>query len=136
MHQLAFTHAHSYANDERGVALPVVLRSGANKVPLVASIDTGASFCLFAAEVAARLGLDLTSGQRMRFRTATGLFEAFGHEIEIAALGVATYSMVYFFSDPLIIKNVLGRVGWLDRVRLGLIDHDSQLYLSPYDNAT
>ena len=63
-----------------------------------------------------------------RFRTANSSFEAFGHEIEISVLGVVTYSMVYFFADPSIAKNVLGRVGWLDRVRLGLIDHDSEIY--------
>jgi hypothetical protein len=28
---------------------------------------------------------------------------------------------------------VLGRVGWLDRVRLGLVDHDGSLYLAPYN---
>jgi hypothetical protein len=25
-------------------------------------------------------------------------------------------------------------IGWLDRVRLGLIDYDSRLYLSAYDD--
>ena len=49
-------------------------------------------------------------------------------------LGVVTNSMVYFFADPSIVKNVLGRVGWLDRVRLGLIDHESEIYLAPYDH--
>ena len=49
-------------------------------------------------------------------------------------LGIVVYSMVYFFADPMIAKNVLGRVGWLDRVRLGLVDHDSELYLAPYDD--
>lgn len=49
MHRLTFTEKHSYANDENGVALPVVLRSGENTVRLAASIDTGATFCLFAA---------------------------------------------------------------------------------------
>jgi hypothetical protein len=49
-------------------------------------------------------------------------------------MGVVTYSMVYFFADPLVVNNVLGRIGWLDRVRLGLIDHDSRIYLAPYDH--
>ena len=112
-----------------------MLRSGSNRVALVASIDTGASFCLFAAEVAARLGIDLTDGHSLRFRTATGVFQAYGHEVEITAPGVATYSTVYLFADLMISKNVLGRVGWLDRVRLAIVDHDSRLYFSPYDSA-
>lgn len=135
MLRLEFTQAHTYPNDEDGVTLPVVLRSGASQVDVVASIDTGASFCLFAAEIAERLGIDLRSGERKRFRTANSSLETFGHEVEITTTGVVTHSMVYFFADPLMIKNVLGRVGWLDRVQFGLIDHDSTIYLAPYDQS-
>lgn len=70
----------------------------------------------------------------MRFRTANSQFEAYGHEIEIDVLGVLTQSLVYFFADPAIRKNVLGRTGWIDRMRIGLVDHDSRIYLAPYDN--
>jgi len=63
------------------------------------------------------------------------VFDAFGHEVETAALGVATQSMVYFFADPMIDKNVLGRVSWLDRVRLGLVHHDNKIYLAPDDQS-
>jgi hypothetical protein len=31
--------------------------------------------------------------------------------------------------------NVLGRIGWLDRVRLGLIDYDRAVYVSGYGAA-
>ncbi len=79
------------------------------------------------------LGLDLTSGEPKRFRTANSNFDAYGHEVELSVLGLTTISIVYFFADPSINKNVLGRAGWLDRVRLGLVDHDSQIYLAPYD---
>jgi len=68
-----------------------------------------------------------------RFRTANSSCEAFGHEVEISVLGVTTVLIVYFFADASINKNVLGRVGWLDRVRLGLVDHDTTMYLAPYD---
>ena len=37
--------------------------------------------------------------------------------------------MVYFFAEPMIDKNVLGRIGWLDRVRLGLLHHDKAGFL-------
>ncbi len=134
MFRLDFARVHSYANDEDGVALPTTLRFGSNSVRVVASVDTGASFCLFAGEIADSLGIDLRSGESKRFRTANSSLEAFGHEIEISTMGVTTYSMVYFFADPLVIKNVLGRVGWLDRVRIGLVDHDSTIYLAPYDH--
>jgi hypothetical protein len=46
---------------------------------------------------------------------------------------VTTVSTVHFFADASINKNVLGRVGWLDRVRLALVDHETTMYLAPYD---
>ena len=133
MRQLSFTQVHSYTRHDSSITVPVVLRSGEQIVDLVASLDTGASYCLFERGYAAELGLDLTSGVLTRFRTANGSFEAYGHEVEIDVLGIVHHSIIYFFADPLIRKNVLGRVGWLDRVRVGLVDHDRELYLATYD---
>jgi hypothetical protein len=55
--------------------------------------------------------LDPANANLKRFRTANSSFEAFEHEVEITALGVTTFSTVYFFADASINKNVLGRVG-------------------------
>ena len=133
MHRLEFTHFHDYSGGDESVMMPVVLRSGARQVRMAASVDTGASFCLFGAEIAEALGLSLEGGIRTGFRTANSRFEAFGHELELSVLGVVTNTMVYFFADPMIDKNVLGRIGWLDRVRLGLVHLDSKVYLAAYD---
>lgn len=132
-HQLEFTHTHKYSGRDVGISVPIVLRSGKNFVDLVATLDTGASYCLFENAYATELGLDLTSGILKRFRTANSSFEAWGHELELDTFGILTHSMGYFFADPAILKNVLGRTGWLDRVRLGLVDYDTTLYLSAYD---
>ena len=96
-------------------------------------MDTGASYRVFETEIAEALGLDLTSGIRKRFRTANSVFDAYGHEVELQVLGLATHSLIYFFADPLIDRNVLGRTGWLDRVRLGLLHHDNKILFVPYD---
>jgi predicted aspartyl protease len=133
MHRLEFTHIYDYSGDDEGVVLPVLLRSGAKQVRVAASVDTGASFCMFGAEIAEALGLNPETGTRTRFRTANSRFEAFGHEVELSVLGIVTNAMVYFFADPTIDKNVLGRIGWLDRVRFGLVHHDSKVYIAPYD---
>ena len=132
MYQLEFTRVHDYSGDDESIVIPVVLRAGANEVPVMATVDTGASFCIFRTEIANALDLDLTSGIRKRFRTANSGFEAYGHELELIAFGVTTQSMVYFFADAMIDKNVLGRTGWRDRVRLGWNHHDSKIYLAPY----
>ena len=134
MYQLEFTAAHSYGSEREGISVPVLLKSGTNSVRLAASIDTGATFCLFRSEVAEVLGLDLANAASKRFRTAACSFEAFGHDVEITVFGMTTFSTVYFFADASINKNVLGRVGWLDRFRVGLVDHDRALYLAGYDD--
>lgn len=64
--------------------------------------------------------------------TATGAFRAYGHEVEMETLGINVVSTVYFAESEFFDRNVLGRIGWLDRVKLGLIDSESLLYLSPY----
>jgi hypothetical protein len=69
-------------------------------------------------------------------RVILGPFErvdAFGHAVELQVLGLTFESIVYFFADERINKNLLGRAGWLDRIRLGLVDHDGELYLAAYD---
>lgn len=133
MYRIEFTAVHSYGGEREGISVPVVLKAGENSVRLAASIDTGATSCIFRNELAEALGLDPANATLKRFRTANSRFEAFGHEVGISVLGVTTFSTVYFFADASINRNVLGRVGWLDRVRLGLIDHDTTMYLAPYD---
>jgi len=59
--------------------------------------------------------------------------ETFGHLVALEVLGLSMESMVYFFAEERINKNLLGRTGWLDRIRLGLVDHDQTLYLAAYD---
>jgi len=51
----------------------------------------------------------------------------------MAVLGEEVHALVYFYDNPKVTRNVLGRNGWLNRVRLGLVDHDSVLFLSAYD---
>ncbi len=69
----------------------------------------------------------------MSFSTANSRFEAYGHEVAISTLDIEVYSMVFFFADANIVKNVLGRHGWLDRLNVGIVDRDRLLYAGAYD---
>jgi len=82
-------------------------------------VDTGAFHRLFERRHAELLNLDVEAGDPMAFRTAAGRVEAFGHLVTIETLGLNFESAVYFFADERINKNLLGRLGWLDRIRLG-----------------
>jgi hypothetical protein len=42
--------------------------------------------------------------------------------------------VVYFAESQSYNRDVLGRQGWLHRIRLGLVDYDGKLYLSDYND--
>ena len=60
--------------------------------------------------------------------------EAFGHLVQLSVLGMDTESVEYFFANPNIHKNRLGRRGWLDRVRFGLDEYQNLVYLAPFED--
>jgi predicted aspartyl protease len=95
-------------------------------------VDTGASFCVFERAQAERLGIDVESGEPLRISTAVSGFDAYAHELTLTVLGIETVSTVYFAKEESFTRNVLGRQGWLDRVKLGLIDYEGKLLLSEY----
>jgi len=60
---------------------------------------------------------------------------AYGHEVTLETLGLALHTFVYFSEAKDLPRNFLGRQGWLQLVRLAIIDYDQDLYLSPYDES-
>jgi hypothetical protein len=132
MPKLEFSQFYRYEPGADGIEMPVVLKSGGEVVDLVAYLDTGANNCLFERKHGEDLKLEIETGDHRVFRSVTGGVETFGHIVELEVLGLKVESMVYFFADERITKNLLGRIGWLDRIRLGLVDHDGELYLAHY----
>lgn len=135
LNTLTFLESHDYSGSaETGVVIPVVLVAGANRVRIHSKLDTGAQYCIFQREYGEELGLDIEAGELKRFSTAAGGFEAFGHDVTIEGFGASLDSRVYFSREYDFPRNVLGRIGWIRKFRIGLIDYDSMLYLSPYDS--
>lgn len=133
MEKLSFPRSHKYNYEVRGIPVPATLRDGPSTVELSAVLDTGCWACVFERRLGEALGVDIEGGEVKTFVTANGTIETFGHRVEIETLGVKLETTVYFFADPRINKNLLGRTGWLDRVRLAIVDYDQTLYLAPYD---
>jgi hypothetical protein len=52
----------------------------------------------------------------------------------MTAIGFQFDVMVYFAPDKNIRRSVLGRRGFIDQLRLCLIDHDGELYISKFDD--
>lgn len=136
-HDLKFDVTHGYGDSDPsdGITLPIELSTGRNLVTLTASVDTGASFCVFERGYGEALGLDVETGSLMLFGTATGTFEAFGHTLTLSTVGFEFDALVYFAKEENFGRNVLGRRGWLDQLQIGIVEYESKLYLSRYGDA-
>jgi hypothetical protein len=132
-YQLNFDRIFRDNRDRDGILLPITLHSGEHSTHLEAQVDTGASCCIFRRQLAEGLGLDVESGFQQEINTVTGAFTTFGHMVTISVLGFDFDAVVYFAAAENFTRNVLGRSGWLDRVRLGIVYTNSEVYLSPHD---
>jgi len=127
---MTFASVHDYGTD--AIIIPVILRLGNAAARTDAYLDTGATFCVFKRSLAEPLGLEVETGEPIRLSTVTGSFDAYGHTVTLETLGYSFDVTVYFAAHESFSRNVLGRRGWLDHLRLGLIEYDSKLYLSRY----
>lgn len=133
-HMLSFKAVHDYTPNDFGITVPVKIVSGAKVFNVDVKLDPGSTFCVFQRLIGEELGFDIEHGISQWIGTATGRFLSYGHEATLIVLGIETTATVYFATDENFPVNVLGRTGWLDRVRLGLVDYDSRLYLSDYND--
>jgi len=130
---IEFVASFQYSSVE-GIEVPTELSVGNQRVELIAKLNTGAAHCIFERRYAEELGLNIESGRPQRFRTMAGAFLAYEHEVTINTLGIQFSALVFFAEDLAFNRNFLGRVGWLDRLRIGIIDYDHLLLLSGYDS--
>lgn len=136
MPSLDFSVGQRYPTSDEGIVLPISLSIGDETVVARARLDTGSADCLFHRSLAEQLGIDVESGVLGRYRTMAGQFTAYGHEVTLRTLGLEWDALVYFHSAAGQEVNFLGRRGWLDHVRLGLIHYDESIYLSGYEVAS
>ena len=122
-----------YPSLDIGITLRAILRYGTLQADCLAKVDTGSQFCLFERGVADDLEIDVESGFREKFSTLGGGIFAYAHEVELETFGLRFQSYVYFAESYAVKRNLLGRQGWLQLVKIGLDDYKSELYLSPND---
>jgi hypothetical protein len=120
-----------YEETAAGILVPIRLIHGDRSVELKARLDTGAADCLFDRFYADILGLP-DSGVERYYRTVTGSFQAFGHEVTLETLGLQWSAMVFFHAMGNPAHAFVGRRGWLDRVRLGIVHSEQRLFLGQY----
>ena len=132
-YDVSFEELILYDFGRPGVSVTAELRLGNLTVSVDAKIDTGAENCIFSRDCAARLGLDIESGELQQFNTVTGSFWTYSHRVNLIVAGYEFDSLIYFAADDSFNRNVLGRFGWLDRMIIGLNDYEGKLYLRKYE---
>lgn len=134
-HSLQFPHRHFYKASSH-ITVPVTLLSSPMRwADAIVAVDTGSTFCVFDRTYAEALGLDVESGLQQRISTATGFFYCYGHEVTLVVFDLEWNAVVYFAEADEFSINVLGRVGFLDRLKVGIVDYAQTLYLGLYDEA-
>ncbi|HEY6329354.1 MAG TPA: aspartyl protease family protein [Blastocatellia bacterium] len=133
-HNLSFQTKHNYDTTRSGITVPVELAFGGNVVQVDAKLDTGASFSIFERAYAEILGSNLEDGERSEVSTANSRFAVFGHWLTVTTLEFRFDAIVYFATDETIRRSVLGRRGFIDRLRIGLVEHNGELYVSMFDD--
>ena len=129
---IEFDQTYLYSIYDVGIIVSTQLFYFEKDVEFDAKIDTGSTFCVFQRLHGELSGLEIENGTLVDIGTATGTFRAYGHELTLSVLNIETVSTVYFAESDLFDRNVLGRIGWLDRVKFGLIEQESKLFLSEY----
>ncbi len=133
MENLEFETLYNYDTLKSGITVLVKMYFSDEYRQLNAKIDTGAENCIFERKHGERLGIEIESGEEQIFSTANSHFVTYKHELNLVVLGIQTTSYVYFAKEESFTRNVLGRSGWLDRVKFGLIDYEGKLFLSEYE---
>lgn len=131
---LGFSRQHSYPSN-KAITVPIVLTSDTNRrIGLTAGLDTGSTYCVLERRYAQYLDLDLQAGVPARIATATGAFYCFGHELTMQVFDLEWQAVVYFAEPEVFNINVVGRIGFLDRLQVGIVDYEQLLYLGLYDH--
>ena len=131
--ELSFSESIVYPDIDGGILLSVTLRNAGRKAMANAVVDSGGSVCLFNRSIGESLGLDVESGIPKRLNSLGGPIDSFGHEVIIETAGLSFQSVVYFAKYPGLQRNILGRQGWLRKLKLGLVDYESTMYLGQYE---
>ncbi|MGH9766384.1 MAG: aspartyl protease family protein [Blastocatellia bacterium] len=131
-HQLNFQLLHEYDVGRPGIPVPVTLQMGGAGVMADAYVDSGSVRCFFSRVVGERLGLSIEDGQPETFSTAGGPVKGYGHFVTLESLGFRFDVMVFFAANHGFKRNLLGRIGWLDRLQIGLVDYEGKLFLGEY----
>ncbi len=133
-YEIVYHHRLAYAVNDAGVTLPVIIAANGLTEAVTAAIDTGSTMCVFQREVAESLGLTVEDDIEDYVSAMGTIIRVYGHEATVTIGDLALDLFVYFPDYQSIPRNLLGRQGFLQRLRFGLDDYEGIVYLSHHDD--
>ncbi len=128
-----FVKSFAYDARQSGINVPVEIKLSGKVAAFDVKIDTGSTNCIFARRYGEELGIEIESGLPKRIRTVREVFLTYEHAVTMSVLGYDFDVLVCFAEDAEFQTNVLGRYGFLMQIKLGLIDYEGKVLISPYD---
>jgi hypothetical protein len=132
--ELSFSSLLTMVQDETGLVVPVSLIAGKQELDVDAYLDTGAKYCVFPRWIGTSLGIDVESGEEISLGTGGGPLICYLHYLTLRI------GSLYFDAVPICFTKfdsfprcLLGREGWLQKVKVGIVTYEDQLYLGLYD---
>ncbi len=127
----SFSIRMEIVQDQFGLRLPITLSIAGQEIEANAYLDIGATYCVLPREAGERLGLDVEAGEPTSLRTGGGQMPTFLHYANL------TIDELSFEDVPICVAKyqefdriLLGRAGWLQKVRLNLVVYEDSLYLN------
>ena len=131
--KIDFAKSFSYDAGQNGINVPVEIKLSGRVAAFNAKIDTGSTNCIFERRFGEELGIEIESGLQQPIGTVRGSFLTYEHAVTMSVLGYDFDVLVCFAADAEFQTNVLGRHGFLMRIKLGLIDYEGKVLISSYD---
>lgn len=133
-YEIVYHHQFAYDANDAGITLPLMIAANGLAEAVTAEIDTGSTLCVFQREVAESLGVTVEDGIEDYVSAMGTIIRVYGHEVTLTIGDLALDLFVYFPDYQGIPRNLLGRQGFLQRLRFGLDDYEGIVYLSRHDD--
>lgn len=114
--------------------IPLKLKGKTETIEVKTYIDTGASYCLFHADIAEILGLILEEGTTTEMVLGDGnILKVYLHHIPIT-IAEREFTAIVGFSKGLGIRfNITGRKGIFDKFRVCFNERDKEIEFIPHE---
>lgn len=135
--RVAYDHELGYLRDSQtGNPFPglwIVVRSvgSERELEIQAHLDTGTERTLLDGQVGRAIGLDLSTGDLLRFRSATGVeLTARLHPVVFAHDELGAKDLTVAFSEARLTRNLLGR-DYFNLFQIGFRERHSKILVTP-----